>query len=408
MKLRSAVLPFLAPLLAGLAACSSPTGDSSATSAADLTNATAYTAEARFDLSADVTARPVRRLRAAVKLAEDTVSSSVAANHVTTSDKGGFQHDSCTTTIEFPAATVDFQVVDEASGRVLSSYTRNVSVSAGFESPTDPGTTCYPHQYPDLAQTSSLYVTPDDIAFDDGASIREISFSLEIGMKAVRHGDTWQLTSLTLDPYTYANLNHSASYLLPVTGRLAFTSVYEAGKRTPHSVKGHIDIASCTLTDSFGDVGDPEPATFHFAVDYPRALEAGARVSVKSKPFLGFGTSQPGWNDTLVPLTRSGGVWSGEVAITGRARPVKGYPNANERDAVSEADSPTALDYVFRIDHADGTVEWDNGSGAPSGSYQTTGDPGGRYGYYGLVLPASCDGLGRFGSLDNEVTVQAQ
>src|SRR5205085_8991921 len=109
---------------------------------------------------------------------------------------------------------------------------------------------------------------------------------------------------------------------------------------------------------------------------------------------------QPTWADTKqVELTRSGDNWSGEIVITGKVRPAKGYPNGAERDAVSEAGSPSSLLYVFRIHHADGTEEWENGSAAKWGNYGWTGDQGGRYGYYGLVLPASCDGLNRTSSL---------
>jgi hypothetical protein len=389
----------------GMAACSAPSSNDRGVDVATNaeTSVPSYTAEVRFDLAGDgVVGKPVRRVRAKIDLFPNVSSSSVTASHVTTSDKSGFEHHECDTTILFPGATAAIDVLDDA-GTTLATYTKPLTMPAGFSSPTDPGTTCTPHQYPDLSQDSSIVITPDAIAFSDGTKIDGISFSFDVHLAAVRQGESWKLTSVTLDPFQYANLNHSASYQLPGSGRLAWTPVYAAGKRSPHHVVASVDLASCTLTDTYGDVGDPQPAKYHFHFAYERSLDAGARVFVKYNERRDSQT-QPGWSDDkVVELTRSASTWTGEVTLDGTARPVKGYPNAAERDAVSQANSISSLLYVFHIRHADGTEEWENGSTAQFGNYRTAGDQSGRYGYYGFLLPASCDGLGRTAALEAQV-----
>jgi hypothetical protein len=379
--------------------CSQPVEDT-ATNEARSTASTSHTAEMRFALDG----RPVRRLRAKIELASNVASTSVEAWHNTSSDKGGFEHHECVTSIQFPGGTAVIDVTDD-DGRTLATYTKPLVVGAGFTSEAHAGSVCAPHQYPSLSQDTSVSITPDPIAFDDAAKIDRIAFSFDIHVDAVREGASWKLTRAALDPFAYANLNHSASFYRPGTGTLDFTPVYAAGQRSPHAVTGYVDTASCELTDSFGVVGEPEPATYHFRFAYAKQLEAGARVFVKYNERLGFVTSQPAWTDgKIVELRRDASAWTGEIVLRGKVRPVKGYPNANERDAVSEAGSPSGLDYVFRIVHADGTEEWENGSGARWGNYRTTGDQSGRYGYYGLVLPARCDGLNRTASLGVEVS----
>jgi hypothetical protein len=395
------VSPYLPCLAIALLACTAnDQGTQGASSAeSDVVGVTSYEAEAWFR----VAGKPTRRVRTTIKLLSNVPSSSVKAYKNTTYDEGGFQHDTCVTSIAFPAATAAVEVLDDATGAVITSYTKAIDVGAGFDTETHAWSTCSPHHYPDLAQDSTVSVNLDPIAFPDGNAIDDVAMSFDIHVAAVRNGEAWTLTGATLDPYRYSNLNHSVSFHLP-SGAIAFTSIYAAGKHTPHTVTAHVDVADCTLTDEWKKVGDPQPGTFHFAIDYPRKLEEGARVFVKYNERLGFWSGQPPWtDDQQIELSRSGDAWKGEITVTGTVRPVKRFENEEQRDAVSEAGSLSSMLYVFRVQHADGRVEWENGSAAKWGNYRTTGDQRGLYGYYGLRLPASCDGLGRTAALDAEV-----
>lgn len=401
MNARSS-LPLLLVLSSALAtACSAPATDdaSGASSSEDaLTGVTSYASEARFSVPGE----PVRVMRVTVELPKaSTASSSVVAQHVTTYDEGSFRHDSCTTSITFPGATAAITVLDEATGATVASYTRPLDVAVGFETGTDQGSTCYPHQYPSLAQDASLYVRPDAIAFPDGAKLADPSFSFAIHVTADRQGDAWKLTSASLDPL--ANVNEAVYYQQP-DGHVASTALYPAGKRSPHTISARAELASCALTD--GEAGDPQSGTVHFAFDYVRSLEAGAKVLVKYAEVQSFVQAEPTWSDAKqVELTRAGNHWKGEITEAGKLRVVKGYPDGTQRDAVVEVGTPGSLLYVFHVVHADGTESWENGSSAKWGNYRTQGNQGGRWGHYGLLVPASCDGTGREANIDVSVEV---
>ncbi len=390
------------PLFAvALAACAQ--GDDNAheasSSESEIVGMSSYDAEAWLD----VAGKPTRRVRATIELRSNVSSSSVNAYKNTTYDEGSFRHDSCVTSIAFAGASAKVEVVDEATGDVLSTYSKPIAIGAGFETETHEWSTCNPHHYPSFDQDSSLTVDLGPIAFPDGSAIREATMSFDIHVTGQRNGETWTLTRATLDPYKYSNLNHSVFFRTP-SGDFRFTSIYAAGKHTPHTVVGHVEMTDCSLTDAWKKVGDPQPATYRFAIDYRRKLEAGARVFVKYNERLGLVTEQPTWSDEKqVELTRSGDTWKGELTFAGTARPVMRFENEAQRDAVSEPGSLGAVLYVFRIEHADGTEEWENGSAAKWGNYRTTGDQRGLYGYYGLRLPASCDGSARTAVLDAEI-----
>lgn len=386
-------IAYLLPLALLACSSSSATEDDDATSTESaVTGVSSYSAEARIEVAGE----PVRIVRAKLSFTSNVVSSKVEASHVTSYDEGSFRHDSCTTAIEFPAAKASVEVIDEATGAVLSSYVKPIAIGAGFDSPTNEWSTCSPHGYPSLSQDSSIGVAADPITYPDGKKTDQISMPFDVHVEATHEGAQWRLTSVTLDPYAYANLNHSAFYHLP-SGGLGFASIYATGKYSVHTVKARADVADCSLTDSYASRGDAQPVKFHYAFDVTKKLEPNARVFVKYAPHLA-NVSGDTWSDTQqFELTRSGNQWTGELVLSGQGHVVKGYPNTAARETMPETGSPSALLYVFRTVHADGTEEWENGSIAKWGNYRTTG------GYYAFTFPASCDGLGRTTTLGVEL-----